>query len=152
MGNRRCERRRNRAALAGGAITRGPRLVGMDGGVRRGPGIPVLVRSPSLRQLAAILPGSTILMERVIPPEILGIQTPSSDEAQRRLIGIAGRALGVATETDLRDYFRLQTGEARGRIAELVETGELSTGLPLIIGKPIFIETRRYRGELKRRR
>jgi uncharacterized protein len=66
------------------------------------------------------------LVERVIPPEILNAETPSSADAQRRLIGIAGRALGVATETDLRDYFRLPTNEARARIAELVETGELT--------------------------
>jgi uncharacterized protein len=65
------------------------------------------------------------LVEKVIPHEILTAQTPSCEEAQRRLIGIAGRALGVATESDLRDYFRLQTGETRARIAELVETGEL---------------------------
>jgi uncharacterized protein YcaQ len=65
------------------------------------------------------------LVERVIPDEILTMRTPSSEEAQRQLIAIAGRALGVATETDLRDYFRLKPGEARTRIAELVEEGEL---------------------------
>ncbi|MBV8375735.1 MAG: YcaQ family DNA glycosylase [Verrucomicrobia bacterium] len=65
------------------------------------------------------------LVDRVIPLEILNAPTPSCEEAQRRLIAIAGRALGVATETDLRDYFRLPMAEARGRIAELVETGEL---------------------------
>jgi uncharacterized protein YcaQ len=65
------------------------------------------------------------LVERVIPHEVLAAQTLSSEEAQRRLIAIAGRALGVATESDLRDYFRLQTGETRARTAELVETGEL---------------------------
>jgi uncharacterized protein len=65
------------------------------------------------------------LVERVIPHEILTAKTPSSADAQRQLIGIAGRALGVATEMDLRDYFRLQTEEARARIAELVEAGEL---------------------------
>jgi uncharacterized protein YcaQ len=65
------------------------------------------------------------LVERVIPPEILNAQTPSPADAQRGLISIAGRALGVATETDLRDYFRLRPEEARARIAELVETGEL---------------------------
>jgi uncharacterized protein YcaQ len=70
------------------------------------------------------------LMERVIPPEILTARTPTCEEAQRRLIGIAGRALGVATETDLRDYFRLQTVETRARIAELVETGEL---VPILV-------------------
>jgi uncharacterized protein YcaQ len=66
------------------------------------------------------------LVERVIPHEIFNAQALSSEEAQRQLIGMAGRALGVATETDLRDYFRLQTAEARARIAELVEMGELA--------------------------
>ncbi len=70
------------------------------------------------------------LVERVIPHKFLTAQPPSFAEAQRLLIGIAGRALGVATETDLRDYFRLQTTEARARIGELVETGEL---LPVIV-------------------
>jgi uncharacterized protein len=71
------------------------------------------------------------LVERVIPHEILTARKPSLEEAQRQLIAIAGRALGVATELDLRDYFRLQTEEARSRIGELVETGEL---LPVIVG------------------
>jgi uncharacterized protein len=66
----------------------------------------------------------------VIPPDIFTAQTPSLAEAQRQLISIAARALGIATETDLRDYFRLQTEEARARIAELVETGEL---LPVMV-------------------
>jgi uncharacterized protein YcaQ len=70
------------------------------------------------------------LVERVIPHKFLTAQTPSFTEAQRLLIGIAGRALGVATETDLRDYFRLQTTEARARIGELVESGEL---VPVIV-------------------
>ena len=65
------------------------------------------------------------LVERVIPHEILTSPTPSSAEAQRQLVTIAGRALGVATEMDLRDYFRLPAEDARARIAELVETGEL---------------------------
>jgi uncharacterized protein len=65
------------------------------------------------------------LVERVIPHEILTAPTPSPAEAQRQLIATAGRALGVATEMDLRDYFRLQTADARNRIAELVESGEL---------------------------
>jgi uncharacterized protein YcaQ len=65
------------------------------------------------------------LTERVIPPEILALETPSPADAQRQLIVMAARALGVATEMDLRDYFRLQTKEARTGIAELVEMGEL---------------------------
>ena len=70
------------------------------------------------------------LMERVIPPQIFTQPAPSPAEAQRKLISIAGRALGVATETDLRDYFRLPVQEARARIAELVEEGEF---LPITV-------------------
>jgi uncharacterized protein YcaQ len=65
------------------------------------------------------------LTERVIPPEILNAQVLSTEDAHRELIRIASRALGLATELDLRDYFRLQSEESRTRIAELVETGEL---------------------------
>ena len=79
----------------------------------------------SRRQLVAISARVYDLVERVIPNQILTAQPPSPEEAQRQLIGIAGRALGVATEMDLRDYFRLPTEEARARIAELVETEEL---------------------------
>jgi uncharacterized protein YcaQ len=46
-------------------------------------------------------------------------------DAQRELQRIAARALGVAAERDLRDYFRLPTDTAKARIAELVEGGEL---------------------------
>jgi uncharacterized protein YcaQ len=65
------------------------------------------------------------LTERVIPARILNAPIPSLPEAQRELVRIAARALGVATELDLRDYFRLRPDEARARIAELVEAGEL---------------------------
>ncbi len=63
--------------------------------------------------------------ERVLPRAIMETPTPSRADAQRELIRIAARALGVATETDLRDYFRMAPQETRDRIAELVEGGEL---------------------------
>jgi uncharacterized protein YcaQ len=63
--------------------------------------------------------------ERVIPAKVLSVPTPSDEEAQRELLRVAARSLGVATATDLRDYFRLPAAEAKDRIAELVESGEL---------------------------
>jgi uncharacterized protein len=47
------------------------------------------------------------------------------DESQRELLRQAGRALGVGTLGDLADYFRMPAREARPRVAELVEAGEL---------------------------
>ena len=65
------------------------------------------------------------LPERVIPTRVLATPTPSRDDAQRALVQIAARAMGVATAKDLCGYFRIarETGDAR--IAELVEQHEL---------------------------
>jgi uncharacterized protein YcaQ len=65
------------------------------------------------------------LTERVLPQAILALPTPREEDAQRALLLIAARAQGVATERCLRDYFRLGAREAKARIAELVEAGEL---------------------------
>jgi uncharacterized protein YcaQ len=63
--------------------------------------------------------------ERVLPAAVVAAPTPSDDEAQRTLLRVAARAMGVATEPDLRDYFRLPTAESKARVAELVEAGDL---------------------------
>ncbi len=63
--------------------------------------------------------------ERVLPRAVLAAQTPDPDEAQRELLRIASRRLGIAAERDLRDYFRLSAADAKPRVAELVEAGEL---------------------------
>lgn len=65
------------------------------------------------------------LSERVLPPEIRALPTPSAAEAQRELLRLSARALGVATEFDLRDYFRLPVADTKVRLAELVEDGDL---------------------------
>ncbi|WP_248767638.1 winged helix-turn-helix domain-containing protein [Pseudomonas sp. MWU12-2345] len=68
------------------------------------------------------------LPERVIPSAVLGQLLIDEAEAQRGLLRQAAAALGVATEKDLRDYFRLDPGDSRARLAELVEAGELQVG------------------------
>jgi uncharacterized protein YcaQ len=66
------------------------------------------------------------LVERVFPSDILAAPTPSEADAQRELMRIAARACGLATEADLRDYFRLSAADAKARLAELLESGELT--------------------------
>ncbi len=65
------------------------------------------------------------LPERVIPAAVLDRATPPVDEAQRRLVVRAARALGVATVADLADYHHLKPRVAAVRVGELVEAGEL---------------------------
>ena len=64
------------------------------------------------------------LPERVLPAAVLAMPTPPADEAQRELLLFAARRLGVATEPDLGDYFRLpRRADSKARLAELVEAG-----------------------------
>jgi uncharacterized protein YcaQ len=65
------------------------------------------------------------LPERVIPTAVLARPPPPVDEAQRRLVVRAARALGVATVADLADYHHLMPRVAAARVGELVEAGEL---------------------------
>ena len=64
-------------------------------------------------------------IDRVLPAEILERPTLDAADAQRELVRIAARALGVATEPDIGDYFRLPRADSKARVAELVEAGEL---------------------------
>jgi uncharacterized protein YcaQ len=65
------------------------------------------------------------LTERVLPLKIVNAPTPSRQDAHRALLMIAARAMGVASEADLRDYYRMPLAETRARLAELVEEGAL---------------------------
>lgn len=65
------------------------------------------------------------LTERVLPESARTAPVPSREQAQRELMMIGARAMGVATARDLRDYFRLPAKESIARVAELVEEGRL---------------------------
>jgi uncharacterized protein YcaQ len=65
------------------------------------------------------------LPERVLPPEVLALPTPSPAEAQVELLRRAALSHGVGTELCLRDYYRMRPQEARAALSVLVESGEL---------------------------
>jgi hypothetical protein len=65
------------------------------------------------------------LPERVLPPEVLARHPVDPDVAARALVLRAAGASGVATEPDLRDYYRLGPEQAQRAVAELVESGAL---------------------------
>ena len=64
------------------------------------------------------------LSERVLPPEVF-TRDVDDVEAVRELVLRGATALGIATETDIRDYFRLGANQAKPVIADLVAEGEL---------------------------
>lgn len=64
------------------------------------------------------------LTERVLPPEVLARQLDDED-AVRELTLRAATALGVGTEADIRDYFRMGAKQVKPALAKLVADGEL---------------------------
>ncbi|MGY1826808.1 MULTISPECIES: winged helix-turn-helix domain-containing protein [unclassified Blastococcus] len=80
------------------------------------------------------------LPERVLPAAVLDAPTPERPDAVRELVRTAARALGVATETDLRDYFRLRPADARTAIAELADAGELQPVEVAGWGRPAWLD------------
>ncbi len=90
------------------------------------------------------------LTERVLPPEVLAREVDEQDAIRELTLRAAG-ALGVGTEADIRDYFRLAAGQAKPAVAKLVADGELeqvevdgwSTPAYLVAGQTI---PRRDRG------
>jgi uncharacterized protein YcaQ len=65
------------------------------------------------------------LPERVLPRSVLDAPTPAPEDAFRALVELSARALGVAADRELRDYFRLPVEGFKRAAAELVEDGVL---------------------------
>ncbi len=70
------------------------------------------------------------LPERVIPAEVLAVPQPTLLEASREMLRRAARSYGVATEFDLRDYYRMQYSRVHldqvgPALQSLVDDGEL---------------------------
>jgi uncharacterized protein YcaQ len=61
------------------------------------------------------------LPERVLPAAVLNAPTPAEPDALRALVELSARALGVAAEPELRDYFRLPVDGFKRAVAELVD-------------------------------
>lgn len=86
----------------------------------------------------------------MIPATVLAEPAPDRDDAQRELVRVAARALGIGTARDLcgkpSGYVQLSKVEAVARVAELVDGGEL---VPVRVegwdsSEPVFVwhETR----------
>ena len=78
--------------------------------------------------------------ERVLPPAVLAAPTPTPEESVVGLVRRAAQALGVASESCLRDYFRTRPAMSREAIATLVDTGELiPVAVPAWRGRPCYL-------------
>jgi uncharacterized protein YcaQ len=65
------------------------------------------------------------LPERVLPPEVLAAGPADPEQSARTLVLRSASALGVATEPELRDYYRLGPTTSQRAVAELVAEGAL---------------------------
>ncbi|MEV5647467.1 crosslink repair DNA glycosylase YcaQ family protein [Nocardia sp. NPDC052254] len=64
------------------------------------------------------------LAERVLPRALVDVRIEEQD-AVRELVLRAADALGVATEADIRDYYRLHRRQCEPALAELIDAGQI---------------------------
>jgi len=65
--------------------------------------------------------------ERALPQQVLDAPTPNEHDARKQLLVRSAIAQGVATATDLADYYRQKPAAVKPLITELSEEGELRT-------------------------
>ncbi|MEV6066474.1 crosslink repair DNA glycosylase YcaQ family protein [Nocardia sp. NPDC052001] len=80
------------------------------------------------------------LTERVLPAEVCAREIDEPD-AVRELVRRSSAAHGIATETDLRDYYRLKRTQTEPAIADLIDAGELEQVAVEGWDKPAYLHT-----------
>jgi uncharacterized protein YcaQ len=80
------------------------------------------------------------LTERILPGWVLALPTPAEPDARRELLALAARALGVATVSDLCDYYRLNIPKSKAALGELVEQGRLVPAEVEGWGRPAYVD------------
>ncbi len=80
------------------------------------------------------------LTERVVPADVLAQRIDETD-AVRELVRRAATAHGIGTETDLRDYYRLNRRQTEPAIADLIAAGELEQVTVAGWDKPAYLHT-----------
>jgi uncharacterized protein len=65
------------------------------------------------------------LTERVIGDDHLNGTTPTVEDAHREMMRLAVTAHGIGTPEDFADYYHLKNAQAKARLAELAEQGDI---------------------------
>ena len=79
------------------------------------------------------------LPEKVIPANVLALPTPTERESMVALMDLAGKALGVGTAFDLRDYFRLPVADASLAVSDAIDAGILAPISVAGWNKPAYV-------------
>ncbi len=66
------------------------------------------------------------LPERMLPPEAVNAVIPTEFEARHELLRRSAIALGIATERDLYDYYRLKSKASRPALQQLIADGVIA--------------------------
>ena len=66
------------------------------------------------------------IISNIVPQEILALRTPSEEESLKKLFFWAIEAMGVASERDIQDYFRVRSPNTINLLQEMEEEGVTS--------------------------